>query len=173
MRMNLLIDQLIADIKAVSCADPKYTNMGNQAVSAITASRDRALLPERGLSLAARQSITSAILRFVAAAMDADNPIKIRGYLTRLFKSAIGFLPPSVPKHEEPSDDIANIPVDWHGGGKGPFSKKFGPLRASIVRRPLLPGGDWTLCVNGIPFFFDTDPVQLALRGEQFLPEFS
>lgn len=124
------------------------------ALRAISASSARAQLQEKRLSASARMTVASSAMAFVVQALDPgrEHPGLAR-LLARIAEEARALAPAMEFPHERGSD--AACPNGWHGDMGGPFSRHLpdGTI-LTIVRRRLLPGGEWSVFFGPVPAAF-------------------
>jgi hypothetical protein len=148
---------------------PELAPQAANALSAIRASWKRAELPEKRLANTARHNIAAYIMGFVAAAFDIGNTSADFVYnLATLLKHATSIKATPTDRHVSvPQYSPAN---PWHGKEGGPWKRKAGEGRViTLVHQPNMPGGHWTISIEGVPCLFGIDPLEVEDRTVRLL----
>ncbi|MCS4089843.1 hypothetical protein [Rhizobium sp. BK176] len=148
---------------------PELAPQANNALSAIRASWKRAELPEKRLANTARHNIAAYIMGFVASAYDTGNISRdFVTHLAMLIKHATSIEAHPTDRHVSAPDHSPGKP--WHGKQGGPWNRKAGEGRVlTLVHQPNMPGGQWTISIEGIPCLFGTDPLEVEERTVRLL----
>lgn len=159
-----LIRNVSDSIERAAEALPALAGPAGFALRTIAASSGRASLQEKRLSASARLSIASAAMSFAAAAL-ASGGRHAALHIAPVIRSAVALKAgPARPEHAEGSDEEA--PEGWGGETGGPFvADAVGGASLSLTRRPHLPGGDWTVHIDGLPLAFGRTAAEAAERG--------
>nr|WP_250808011.1 hypothetical protein [Neorhizobium tomejilense] len=130
----------------------------SSAFSAVRASWERAMLPEKRLSSAARHSIAVYIVGVVGAAFQkgtrSDDDFKAMG---RLLKHATAIDATASERHVKVPKFEAD--AQWNGPEGGPWSRKTkSGWSLGLVHSPRMPGGRWTVTIGDMPCLYGDDP---------------
>ncbi len=134
------------------------------ALSAIKASWGRATSIEKRLGGAARHSISVYIMSVVAAAFDR-NMLDTASVdtITTLMNHAISIdgdrKSPHVPTEEH------DVGPSWEGPPGGPWKAKVPTdRRLELNYVPNMPGGHWSISIDGVPCLFGDDTEEVLIR---------
>lgn len=165
LNMTLIENALARLLEAAPELGPQAAN----ALSAIRASWERAALPEKRLANAARHNIAAYIMGFVASAYDSG---KISGdfvdHLGLLVGHALSIDAKPVDRH---IPTTAYAPAQpWRGKEGGPWKREVGDGREiTLVHLPNMPGGHWTISIQGVPCLYGSDPLEVEDRTVSLL----
>ena len=150
-------------------AAPELAPQAGNTLSAIRASWERAGLPEKRLANAARHNIAAYIMGFVASAYDS-------GKISRDFEADLGrLIGHALSIDAKPSDrhipTTAYSPAQpWRGKEGGPWKREVGEGREiTLVHLPNMPGGHWTISIQGVPCLYGSDPAEVEERTIRLL----
>lgn len=148
---------------------PELAPQANNALSAIRASWKRAELPEKRLANTARHNIASYIMGFVAAAFDTGNiSADFVSQMSLLLRHATSIKARPTDRHVSAPRYSPERP--WQGKEGGPWSRVAGEGRVlTLVHQPNMPGGNWTISIEGVPCLFGTDPLDVEDRTVRLL----
>jgi hypothetical protein len=148
---------------------PELAPQAANALSAIRASWKRAELPEKRLAGTARHNIAAYIMGFVAAAYDTGNiSADFVSQLATLLKHATSIKARPTDRHVSAPQYVPDRP--WQGKEGGPWDRRAGEGRVlTLVHQPNMPGGHWTISIDGVPCLFGTDPLEVEERTVRLL----
>lgn len=138
---------------------PDLAANATSAMNAIKASWERAKLPEKRLSNAARHSISIYVTGFVAAAYakgaDSDSSLMTMG---RLLRHAVDIDATPTDRHVPQKGYVP--PEGWSGPDGGPWKKDYKGLPLTLSYSPHMPGGWWAILIGNVPCLFGDAPEE-------------
>jgi hypothetical protein len=145
-------------------ASPDLAPHATNTLSAIRASWERAALPEKRLANAARHNIAAYIMGFVASAYDSGRISEgFEVELGRLISHALSIDAKPAERHKPTTAYSPAQP--WHGKEGGPWKRDAGDGREiTLVHLPNMPGGHWTISIQGVPCLYGSDPIEVEER---------
>lgn len=168
MNIKTKINLILAEIAAISEEIPESKQFGDFLSRAISASADRAALWDSRLSTAARLTVASSAMDFVSYFLSGGGDLtSIAGRLNRLVDQALEFAPLQLPEHKH--EDGVDAPDLWNGPEGGPFTYFDKDYPLMLVRRPHLPGGNWTLLYSNIPVSFGPTSSEAAEKADALI----
>lgn len=168
MNIKTKIDNILAEINLVSEEIPGSKEFGDFITRAILASRDRAALWDSRLSTAARLTVASGAMDFVSYFLSKGYDItNILVSLNKIVDYSLDFAPLQLSEHKSERGIVA--PQGWEGPVGGPFKYMNKDYPLMLVRRPLLPGGNWTLLFFNIPVSFGETANDAAVKAVSFI----
>jgi len=168
MNIKTKIDKILAEIAAISEEIPESKQFGDFLSRAISASADRAALWDSRLSTAARLTVASSAMDYVSYFLSSGGDLtSIAGRLNRLVDQALEFAPLQLPEHKH--QDGVGAPDFWNGPEGGPFTYFDKDYPLMLVRRPHLPGGNWTLLYSNIPVSFGATSSEAAAKADALI----
>jgi hypothetical protein len=168
MTIKTKIDKILAEIDAICDEIPESKPFGDFITRGIVASGDRAALWDSRLSSAARLTVASAAMDFVSHFLFSKNDISnISTRLNTIVDISLDFAPLQLSEHKAEKGVVA--PHDWEGPKGGPFKYIIKDYPFMLVRRPLLPGGNWTLLFSNIPVSFGETAIDAAEKSAAFI----
>lgn len=167
--MQVDTQRLEARIRGICGSSEALLPQGESCISAIRASAPRSLLGERHLARAARYSVASSVMTFVAAAFEAGRVDERSAFATLvLFDEAAAIAPEADPSRIHRRTPRPEIPAEWTGRDLGPWSKTADGGRVlTLAHDPRMPGGDWVVCIGGLPCLRGADPARVAEGAER------
>lgn len=158
--MPTTIDEIEADIRAAAKLQPRLAPIADAAFNGVRASWERAFLPEKRLSNAARASVAAAVMRVVASMEfgpgSGKQALAVAG---RLFRKALALKPEPTLFHV--GTELVAGNADWTGAKRGPWRAEAEGLRLDLAYQPGLPGAEWVVHVERIPVFHAETPENL------------
>jgi hypothetical protein len=105
---------------------------------------------------------------FVSHFLFSKNDISnISTRLNTIVDISLDFAPLQLSEHKAEKGVVA--PHDWEGPKGGPFKYIIKDYPFMLVRRPLLPGGNWTLLFSNIPVSFGETAIDAAEKSAAFI----
>ena len=143
---------------------PDLAASAASALSAVKASWERAALPEKRLSNAARHSIAIYVMGVVAAAYGrgarSDEALKAMG---RLIKHSTSI--DAKPSDRHVKAGTLTPGGRWEGPEGGPWtSETASGWKLTLVHSPHMPGGNWAVSVGAVPCLYGDDPSDVEAR---------
>lgn len=168
MTIKTKIDNILTEINAICDEIPQSKQFGEFIKRGILASGDRAALWDSRLSAAARLTVASGAMNFVSHFLFSEYDIaNIATRLNTIVDISLDFAPLQLSEHKAESGVVA--PHDWDGPKGGPFKYMVKDYPFMLVRRPLLPGGNWTLLFSNIPVSFGDTANDAAKKSAAFI----
>ena len=168
MTIKTKIETILAEISAISQEVPESKQFGDFLSRAISASADRAALWDSRLSTAARLTVASSAMDYVSYFLSSGGDLtSIAGRLNRLVDQALEFSPLQLPEHRH--EEGIDAPDLWNGPEGGPFTYLDKDYPLMLVRRPHLPGGNWTLFYSNIPISFGATSSEAAEKADALI----
>jgi hypothetical protein len=148
---------------------PELAPHANNALAAIRASWNRAEFPEKRLANTARHNIAAYIMGFVAVAYDTGNVSgDFVSQMAALIKHATSIEARPTDRHVSAPQYSPDRP--WQGKEGGPWNRRAGEGRVlTLVHQPNMPGGHWTISIEGVPCLFGADPLDVEERTVRLL----
>jgi hypothetical protein len=156
-------------IKQLTEALPELAPHAENALSAIRASWERARLPEKRLANTASHNIAAYIMGFVAAAYDTG---RIQAGFPTGFADLVRYAVSieAVPTQRHVRKDGFTAPQNWSGSPSGPWKSNLpGDWELTLLHLPNMPGGEWSIAVNGVPCLYGEDPMAVSTRTIRML----
>lgn len=161
--MTLDIQTIENGINTIVDAVPQLSGNAENAMSAIRASWDRAHLGEKRLANTARHNIASYVMGFVAAAYNSG---KLKENARESVRNLVNHATSIEAKPSERHEPIEYVPPgSWKGKAGGPWKRKIeNDIELTLNHVPNLPGGAWTICIQGVPCLFGNDPGEVEAK---------
>lgn len=160
------IENVSDSIRRAAEALPEFSANAGFALRWISASAGRAACGGTRVSAEARTSVACAAMSFAGAVLSKAGR-RAAAHVSPVVRAACALKAgTAMPRHEAGSGEEA--PEGWAGPGGGPFfASAPGGAALALTRRSLLPGGDWTVHYEGIPFAFGQTAADAASRGAE------